>query len=656
MKCNNCFEEHDDEYKVCPACGYTKGDAPVEPYLLYPGMMLQGRYIVGASIGIGGFGITYKAYDAKLERVVAIKEYYPSGVVNRTPGTTEVMVVNAKHYQQFAIGITRFLDEARNATKFINNPNIVDVMEYFEENGTAYYVMELLTGVRLDELINLNGGRLDDNAVISITKALCTALSEIHRAGYIHRDIAPDNIYICDNGKIKLFDFGAARFYENERDHSLILKVGYTPVEQYNKASKQGPWTDIYAVGATMYKMLTGEKPLESTNRKVEDTLVPPKDIVPDISDNLSKAVMRAMAIDMHLRFQTVKELEEAITSNRKVISVESVRKRRKLSRFVGVVASLMLLVCGTLLFLSDLNKQHTDATLPDATIDFWYIAETDSESGMLEMVKDFIEMYPNVTINTYSYPEDEYYSKLSEAIKNGKKPAIFESTDAGTEIMANVMNIKDVYKEIDGNECYFFNAVNYNEKDCQSVPSSFEMPVIFINTTKAQCSTETINALVAVKTDVNGKKYSLSDEWKEYYLDNVVTNGWDECDGGIDAFLEGNATVYLGSSADMEQVYAYLSGKCAHYTLQGDTVGCMVGNEWSISKLSNSEIMVAKRLLKYMLEDPTTQDYMYMQGSYGDKTKLPINKSAIETLIEDDVQFYGKILSEIEDFYMIED
>lgn len=656
MRCNNCFKEYDQDYGVCPHCGYSVGMQPKEAYMLYAGTILQERYIVGEVLGFGGFGITYKAYDTKLERIVAIKEYYPSGLVYRTPGTKEVVVFKGKRYKDYANGLTRFLDEARNATKFINNPNIIDIMEFFEENGTAYFVMELLIGLPLDKFLNECGGRIDTNAAISIISAVGLALTDIHKEGYIHRDIAPDNIYVCDNGKIKLFDFGAARFSaEEDKNLTVVLKPGYAPVEQYETVNKQGPWTDVYALGATMYRMVTGVKPDESTNRKTADVVEQPNVLVPEITENLSNAIMRAMAIEKHLRYQTAQEFIDAIKSEKKVMSVEGVKKRRKRIRWIGIASSIAVIAVGALIFSKNWNDQKEEATLPDAEIDFWYIAEPDTEKGMEQVIADFLKMYPNITINTYVYSEDEYEVALDTAIEENKTPALFESSGLDEEYLKDSIFLNNVYSNLNIESCYFIDQYSDSYEELNRIPSSVEIPVIYVNTYYADVANEYIDSLFTINIkDERSENYSISSKWSDFYENNLDFDGWDENDGGLESFINGETVVYLGSNAELEKVYASMTGKCEHYTLSGDKVQCMPGNEWSISDVGKDEQLVAERLLEYLIQDPTTQDYMYMQGDYGDKTKLPINKDAIATLISDDVQFYGRILKEIDKFKLV--
>lgn len=658
MRCINCFEEYEDYLEVCPHCGYTEGDAPAEEYMLYAGTMLQDRYVVGQVLGFGGFGITYKAFDTKLERTVAIKEYYPAGLVYRTPGTREVVVFKGKHYSDYSNGLMRFLEEARSTTKFIDNPNIVDIMEFFEENGTAYFVMELLVGLPLNKFLDQCGGKIDTDAAISIVSCVGEALKAVHKEGYIHRDVAPDNIYMCDNGRVKLFDFGAAKFSAVEhKNFSQILKPGYAPTEQYETASDQGPWTDVYALGATMYRMITGVKPEESTNRKIADTVAPPFQLDSSISVNLSNAVMRAMAIEQHLRYRTVDEFIRAIKSEKKVASVETVKKRKKRFRWLGIAASLVVICIGATIFYSNWNRQKEVATLPDAKVSLWYIIEEgDKEEshkakGMEQVTADFIGMYDNVSVECVAVLKDEYEQKLKQAFENNEAPEIFESTGINDSFVSESGKLGNLYNGIDGENSYFIDSCGELYSDKGRAPSSFVMPVVYVNTLYAQCGKEFISEFDDIESKDGNISCSVSPEWQEYYISSVK-NIKDIQEGGLDAFITGKVSVYFGSSSDLEAVYEQMTGKCRHYTLKSSLVECRPGNTWSIyGAVSEDENKVAERFIEYLINDPTAQDYMYMQGDYGDKSKLPINKDAIYTLISDDAQFYKTILADIDNF-----
>ena len=205
-RCLNCMCEFnipaggEDESNVCPYCGFVENTRPKVLYHLFPGTVLKNRYTIGVVLGSGGFGVTYKAWDSVLGIVVAIKEYYPATFVQRVPGTKDVIVYDGSKRKEFQDSLERFMEEAQNTAKF-DNPNIVHVDNYFEENNTAYIVMEFLEGISLKDYLKMNGDRIDIKDIDYIFLPIMDALKAIHEKGIIHRDVSPDNIFLCDQGK-----------------------------------------------------------------------------------------------------------------------------------------------------------------------------------------------------------------------------------------------------------------------------------------------------------------------------------------------------------------------------------------------------------------------------------------------------------------------
>ena len=312
--CLNCFNEKGGD-GACPHCGYASGGASAEHYYLPEGTLLQERYIVGTVLGHGGFGITYIGYDTKLEKRVAVKEYLPTDISTRVPGQSSVTTFSGEKYDQFAYGLERFVGEAKTLARYGDNPGIVSISDYFNENNTAYIVMEYLDGITLAEYLKRSGGTVSYEETASIIRPVIEALGEVHAAGMIHRDISPDNIFITTNNQVKLLDFGAARHAMGEKSKSLsvVLKPGYAPPEQYYTRGKQGPWTDIYALAATMYRMLTGENPPEAMERMVGDTIIDLRALPARLPVRFARAVMRALSIAAEDRFQTIAEFEDAL-------------------------------------------------------------------------------------------------------------------------------------------------------------------------------------------------------------------------------------------------------------------------------------------------------------------------------------------------------
>ncbi len=280
------------------------------PFALPFDTIIHGKYRIDKVLGFGGFGITYQGEDLINSGVVAIKEYYPSGIATRIPGSTAVEVNSG--YEQYIKGKEKFLREAR-IIYHCHNEHILHIFSLFEENGTAYYVMEFLDGSDLRHYIKEHGGRLAWNQLKPFILHIMDALTAIHSEGVIHRDISPDNIYISRGGTAKLIDFGAARSFGGNRSLSIILKKGYAPPEQYQSRGKHGTWTDVYALGGTIFRALTGEMPVESIERIRNDTLRPPSSYGIKVPPEVDMAVMKAMNINEKDRFQTIEEFKSAI-------------------------------------------------------------------------------------------------------------------------------------------------------------------------------------------------------------------------------------------------------------------------------------------------------------------------------------------------------
>jgi serine/threonine protein kinase len=260
---------------------------------------LRDEYRVGAVLGIGSFGITYWARDEHLNTVVAIKEYYPHHLVERSEGRRTIRVQEGEDPDEFAFGLDQFRQEGRTLARF-NHPNVVDVRSYFEQHGTGYLVMDYYEGRTLAEHISENGGTLPEKPTLALMQDVLNGLRSVHAEQVLHRDITPENIYRTSAGQGVLIDFGAAREAMRVRGQrsKVVLTPGYAPIEQYRANARHGPQTDIYACAATLYKCLTGLKPPESTERVEYDQLVPPRQVRSDISVETSVAVMKGLSLD----------------------------------------------------------------------------------------------------------------------------------------------------------------------------------------------------------------------------------------------------------------------------------------------------------------------------------------------------------------------
>ena len=308
MLCYNCMHEKGGA-SVCPRCGVSALPDPAI-HQLTPGTVIGRRYILGRVLGEGGFGITYIGFDRVLDIPVAVKEYFPHGFSHRAHTVSNTVTVSTGDYQAFYDkGKRSFLSEAKNVARFRDEPGIVNVSDFIEENNTAYIVMEYLDGIDLKRYL-LSHGVMPVRRTVELLLPIIATLGKLHAAGIIHRDISPDNLMYLKNGKLKLMDFGAAREYiDNERSMSVVLKQGFAPEEQYRRGGDQGPWTDVYALCATIYYCITGRRPIESLDRIFEDNLKRPSELGIPISPSMEKVLMYGLEVRKKDRCQSMPEL-----------------------------------------------------------------------------------------------------------------------------------------------------------------------------------------------------------------------------------------------------------------------------------------------------------------------------------------------------------
>src|SRR3954471_8824850 len=322
--CPICSTQNPTGAIACVTCGAPLGADPSSAYsgALPAGTSLQGgMYTVGRVLGQGGFGITYLGGDIRARRPVAIKEFFPYGSNRRGVTVHPFGGLSGADYQNTR---TKFLDEARILARF-DHPAIVDVYGTFEENNTAYMVMELLRGRTLGQLVE-ERGPLPEAEAIGYIRRVGEALIVVHEASLLHRDLKPDNIMLTGDGEVVLIDFGTARAFAAGKTGRMTTMVtpGYAPLEQYGQSVRFGPFTDVYALAATLYHVLTGQMPAPATDRASGVELVPPRTSNSSVSQITSDAILWAMSMRVDQRPQTVREFLDGLPSADAVRSMVS--------------------------------------------------------------------------------------------------------------------------------------------------------------------------------------------------------------------------------------------------------------------------------------------------------------------------------------------
>lgn len=384
--CKKCFSYIGKPLGNCPACGYShSGDT--EPSVLPLGTKLGGRYILGGSIGRGGFGMTYLAYDTLGKKTVAVKEYFPAALAHRGRGS-HVIPNSEKSAEQFNIGAEKFFDEAELVRRFNGNPNIVSIYECFYKNNTAYYVMEYLDGITLENYVQ-NYGALNSSQALYIADKLTMALMVLHSGEVLHRDISPDNVMLCRDGSVKLIDFGAARQFlaDGSAGYTVIMKTGFSPAEQYLQNSDTDIRVDIYSVGTLMYYALTGKVPKSPYKRMENDSEFAEK---PDDADNgLWSVIGKAAAIKPSERFGSAEELRSALTKldlNATAIAVpedynsfkksgaEYEKPDKRLSKVLsGAIAVCAVVLCAMIALVGAARRTGSVPKVTELTLDSEY-------------------------------------------------------------------------------------------------------------------------------------------------------------------------------------------------------------------------------------------------------------------------------------------
>lgn len=376
-------------HPVCPNCGWCCDTSRVDPLYLSPGTIIKPPYHVARVLGHGGFGITYLGWDANLEIKVAIKEYLPRAFAIRDISSLSVLPKGEENQAWFQIGLKQFLDEARTLAKFQQHPGIVSVLAFFPAMGTGYMVMEYIDGETLKSYLQ-RVGRLSWAKTLEIFMHVMDALRAVHKAGLLHKDIAPDNIYLCRDGRVKLLDFGAAQTSRVETaangQATLMIKPGFAPEEQYREDGQIGPWSDIYSVAASMYFCLTGQPPPDAQDRVRRDALRMPS-AIPQVTlpAGAEHIIVQALAVNPRQRPQSMQILQQQFlnlsatperikTTQSRVVdfpfeALFGVLKRVTISPRMLLIAALALLMVLSLFLLNHKKNSPGQSSVTEKSV-----------------------------------------------------------------------------------------------------------------------------------------------------------------------------------------------------------------------------------------------------------------------------------------------
>ncbi len=320
--CPNCFAPGFVN-GCCAKCGYqTRFEGKVYQRALPPGTVLQQRYYLGRTLGEGGFGITYKAFDYAKQSICCVKEYAPNEICRRSEHGRMLEVLSEQVELPYQAGLKRFFDETRILSRLENIPSVVDITDVFQENNTAYFVMEYLDGANLQQIVRATKGRLPVQKATDIVLQVAVSMDVIHtKTKIIHRDITPENIFITRQDQVKLIDFGSAKQTQTgmQSGLSVVLKPRFAPPEQYSTEMIQGSFTDVYSLAGTYYYALTGKYIPTAPDRLAGQDYVSLKEMNVGVTAAISDAVDRALALKANQRTKTMQRFIAEIASGMEV-------------------------------------------------------------------------------------------------------------------------------------------------------------------------------------------------------------------------------------------------------------------------------------------------------------------------------------------------
>lgn len=434
---------------TCSYCHFTQEKYHPIPRCLQPGTWLANRYVLGRVLGEGSFGISYIAWDSLLEVVVAIKEYFPSNLVSRHVGDgkdTKVYIYEKAEKQKYQENLKKYLNEAKSLSVVSELEGIVSVKDFFYGNNTAYIVMAYIDGISLKQYVEEHG-RINGKKLLCMMKPVLVSLGRVHETGMLHRDISPDNILITKDEKLVLIDFGAAR-KENismTRSMTVVFKRGYSPEEQYRSRGKQGAWSDIYALCATIYYALVGQAPDEAIERVLEDEMLSLTDMPEiELTQAQKKAVMKGIAVKPQERYQSVEALYRALYQE------ENTDRKTVILKMRLVIILVIIVIIGAGWGFARISKEY-----------FGNPAKTDRETGVLasgnaessvlknqkeEMIIDSYEGLTQKEAQALSEQrEDEnltiqWRKRYSDTVKKGR--VIHQSIRSGTRYQSGEYSV----------------------------------------------------------------------------------------------------------------------------------------------------------------------------------------------------------------------
>ena len=449
--CPSCMNKSDGK-EPCKFCGYTS-DAPADPNFLKIGTKIMRRFVVGSPIDSNGEGVTYVCYDLSENKKVCLREYYPTEICNR--GARGSVKAKADNEELFSNGIKDFIALANKLRQHNDIPCLLPIIEVFEGNGTGYYISEYTDAITLREFLLRNGGVLTFDQARPIFISLLTSVRALHETDILHLGISPETILICKDGKVRLTGFCTENSRTANGNITPQLYPGFAAIEQYGSIGNCGTWTDVYAIAATLYRVLIGNPPVESTERVTNDTLIIPSKAEKDIPEKVTEALAEALQIMPEDRMKTVEEFRAIISQVaplRKKKEVDPAKSKYKSYMLLTTIMTVLFIaVAAALIYVFVIMPGDSDDASsklpPSSNISSEIISSDESSSseesaniGSIKVLdftgKKYQEIVANIDYSRYNFVIEtkQYNDDYSAYRVISQSPAAGEMVDPDTE------------------------------------------------------------------------------------------------------------------------------------------------------------------------------------------------------------------------------
>ncbi len=628
--CKICSYSSKDDFEVCPICGYSENRAVECDYMLEPGTVLRnGKYAIVNYVGTSPIDSTigiYNAWDRVDKRTVELSEFFPSDKVYRDHDGKK-MISTAEEETNVQ------LNELRQSVQLMmtveKNESLVEYYDCFDENGTVYFASEKLEGISLKNYLATNRSTLEfaEEQMLKIF----SAAAALHSKKIVHGNICPEQVFLCLGEKVKLLGLGKSADVKHSHCNELSVNEGFSAPECYTDSGKVTVAQDIYALGALYYMLLVDKVPPAPSERKKFKSPEYPHRLNSRVSQELSCAVMNALALDERARYKSVEAFIQAVNSKKPVKTVEERARQRRILKLSGIYGVMALLVGGTVVTGIMMAAKNRVEKVPECKLTLWYKLTDDVETNerkkyMYSLAADgFMQEFSTVKITVTGIDASKYEKELNNS---KKQPNIFEYDEYST-VNGGQLTLNKLYSSKEAKECMYLKEIKDSGDQWEYyLPVGFKVPAIFVNTDLAEDYKDTVKNSRELFNGYSGSV--LTDDSNKFSnLLNVK-----DLNGSQDAlalFREGQEPYLAADSVNYFECFDKLRTKLKIVSCDSDVIPCETGLALGAISKSSKENRASLRFLQYMLSSEG-QTNIHISGKSG---SIPLNSESFDEYAE---------------------